>query len=309
MERLTLTAEAGDMNTRIDSIISVRGNMSRTAAKRLIDMDLVLVNNICVKARYRVRIGDKIHITIPDREPEDHLIPEDIPIDILWEDEHIIIVNKPPHMVVYPAAGHRSGTLMNAIAAHCGHLPSIGAPVRPGVVHRLDKDTSGAIVIAKDDASYYDLVNQFRTREIEKQYCALLYGRLRHRTGEIRAPIGRSASDRKKMSTRTRAGKEAHTCFDVVNVFPSATLARITILTGRTHQIRVHFASISHPVLGDITYGKKTSIRQGQKVIVFKRQMLHAQSLELRHPATGEMLRVTAPLPDDMQHAIDELAE
>jgi 23S rRNA pseudouridine1911/1915/1917 synthase len=248
-----------------------------------------------------------IELILPD-EQKVTLIPEDMPLDILWEDEHIIVVNKPPHMVTHPAAGNRSGTLMNAVTARCKKLASAGAPLRPGVVHRLDKDTSGVIVVAKDDASYYNLTRQFKEREIEKHYAALLYGDLKENYGEIKAPIGRSVSDRKKMSTRTRKGKEAITRFKVMKRFKFATLAKVRIITGRTHQIRVHFASIGNPVLGDKTYGKKSEIRIGQKTVTFNRQMLHAYSLKLKHPVSGEVLEFTAPMPDDMKEAIKELS-
>ena len=211
-------------------------------------------------------------------------------------------------MVIYPAVGNRSGTLMNALISKCDKLSSVGAPLRPGVVHRLDKDTSGAIIIAKDDRTHHDLVNQFKHREIEKHYLVLLYGTLKEARGEIKTAIGRSESDRKKMSTTSRRGKEALTRFEVMKRFRSATLAKVRIITGRTHQIRVHFTSLGHPVLGDRTYGKKIAIQAGQKTIRFPRQMLHAHSITLRHPASGDVLELTAPMPEDMEEAIQELS-
>ena len=291
---------------RLDAFISSESGLTRSHIQKLIKQGLVTINSHPEKAGYKIKEDDRIELIIPD-EPEGILVPEDIPLDIIWEDEYIIIVNKPPHMVIYPAAGNKSGTLMNALISVCEKLSSIGAPLRPGIVHRLDKDTSGLIVIAKDDMAYYDLVKQFKNKEIEKQYLSLLYGVLKTDRGEIKTVIGRSVSDRKKMSTKTRRGKEAITRFEVLQRFNSATLVKVRILTGRTHQIRVHFASIGHPVLGDKTYGRKTSLKLKQKTINFSRQMLHAFSLKLRHPASGEILEFSAPIPEDMEKAIEEI--
>lgn len=291
---------------RLDTFISLKCSLTRSFIQKLIREGSVTVNSRKEKSSYRIKTDDQIEVNIPD-EPEGTLIPEDLPLDIISEDEHIVVVNKPPHMVIYPAAGNKSGTLMNALVSGGRKLASIGAPLRPGVVHRLDKDTSGLIIIAKDNNAYYGLVKQFRERQIEKRYLALLYGSLRENHGEIRTLIGRSASDRKKMSTRTKRGREAVTHYQVMRRFKSATLAGISILTGRTHQIRVHFASIGHPVLGDRTYGKKTNIRQGQKLITFPRQMLHAHILRLQHPVSGKTLEFTAPMPGDMEKVIGEL--
>jgi len=283
--------------------------MTRSRVQKLISRGLVAVNSHAEKAGYNIKGGDRIDIMLPD-EQTGVLVPEDIPLDVIWEDEHIIAVNKPPHMVTHPAPGNRSGTLMNALIARRGKLASAGAPLRPGVVHRLDKDTSGIMVIAKTDAAYYSLIRQFKEREVEKYYVALLYGSLKGDHGEIKAPIGRSVSDRKKMSTRSRRGREAVTRFEVIKRFPSAALVKIRILTGRTHQIRVHFSSIGHPVLGDKTYGKKLEINAGAgKKVSFPRQMLHACSIKLKHPASGEFLEFTAPTPEDMEKAIEELTQ
>jgi 23S rRNA pseudouridine1911/1915/1917 synthase len=210
-------------------------------------------------------------------------------------------------MVIYPAFGNKSGTLMNALISRCNRLSSIGAPLRPGVVHRLDKDTSGVLVVAKNDTAYFSLVNQFRHRETEKHYMALLFGNLKTDRGEIKTAIGRSVSDRKKMSIKTKRGKEAITLFEVIKRFKYATLVKVRIITGRTHQIRVHFASIGNPVLGDRTYGKKTALELGQKTINFDRQMLHACSLKFVHPATGKKMKFTAPMPQDMEIAIEDI--
>lgn len=308
MKKFTYTAALEEKGTRLDTFISSKSGFTRSHIQKLIRQGLITVNSRKGKTAYMVKEKDSIEVSIPD-EREGQLIPEDIPIDIVLENEHIIVVNKPPHMVTHPASGNRSGTLMNAVIARCKELASIGAPMRPGVVHRLDKETSGLIIIAKSDEAYYSLIRQFREREIEKQYIALLYGKLKEDRGEICSAIGRSVSDRKKMSTRTRKGKEAITRFDVVRRFTSATLAKVSILTGRTHQIRVHFASVGHPVLGDKTYGKKTEIRHGSsKIISFPRQMLHASSLKFRHPISGEILELNAPVPEDMETAVEKLS-
>ena len=292
---------------RLDTFISQQSHLTRSFIQKLIRQGSITVNSCAEKAGYKIKKGDKIELTIPD-EPERQLAPEDIPLEILWEDEHIVVVNKPPDMVIYPAVGNRSGTLMNALVSRCGRLSSVGAPLRPGVVHRLDKNTSGVIVIAKDDRSHHGLVDQFKNREVEKHYTALLYGRLKEDSGEITSAIGRSLSDRKKMSVKTRNGKEAITKFEVVRRFNSATLVNVRIITGRTHQIRVHFASIGYPVLGDKTYGKKTSVKSGRITVNFSRQMLHAYSMRLKHPVNGESLEFTAPMPEDMEEAIGKLS-
>ena len=182
-------------------------------------------------------------------------------------------------------------------------------PLRPGVVHRLDKDTSGVMIVALDDSAYYNLVEQFRQRLINRKYKALIHGTLKNVSGEIALKIGRSESDRKKMSTKTRKGKEAVTRYEVIKRFTGASLIKARLITGRTHQIRVHFTAAGHPILGDKTYGKKTAIRNGQKIITFPRQMLHAYSLKFKHPSTGKTIELTAPMPEDMEKAVEELNE
>ncbi|UCH81969.1 MAG: RluA family pseudouridine synthase [Nitrospiraceae bacterium] len=302
------TVSFDEMNERLDSFLSLKSNIKRSGIQRLIKSGLAMVNGGVEKPGYKVRAGDVIELIVPD-EPDTILIAEDIPLDILWEDDHMVVVNKPPGMVVYPAVGNRSGTLMNALAFRCRKLSPVGAPLRPGIVHRLDKDTSGIIVIAKDNVTHYNLVDQFREREIEKQYLALVFGDLKDDNGEIKKAIGRSWSNRKKMSTKARRAKEAITQYEVVQRFGYATLARVRILTGRTHQIRVHFAFIGHPVLGDSLYGKKLKLETEKGFIKFSRQMLHACSLKLKHPATGDYREFKAPMPGDMQEAIDKLKE
>jgi len=307
MKKTTYSAELGDKSRRLDIFVSSKSSLSRAYVQKLIKQEMVLVNSKPEKANYKINPGDSIELTIPD-EPGNTLTPENIPLDIVWEDDYIVVINKPPFMVVHPGAGHKSGTLINAILARCEKLASIGAPLRPGIVHRLDKDTSGLIVLAKDNASYFNLIKQFKERQVEKHYLALLYSTLKKDRGEINSAIGRAVSDRKKMSTKTRRGKEAVTQFEVIQRYKSATLTKVRIITGRTHQIRVHFASQGHPVLGDKLYGKKTSLRLAHKTINFNRQMLHAYSLKFKHPVSGNPLEFTAPMPEDLERAVEELS-
>lgn len=306
MDKLSLFVSRESEAQRLDTFISSRSSLTRSHIQRLLRQGLITVDARVEKASYRVKEGDSIEITEPEIE-EGVLLPEDIPLNIVYEDSSLVVVNKPPGLVTHPAAGNRTGTLMNALAARHGKLASIGAPLRPGVVHRLDKDTSGLIIIAKTNAAYYSLIRQFRDREVEKHYLALLHGTIRSQCGEIEAAIGRSESDRKKMSTRVKRGKEALTHYEVLKWFSSATLVKVRILTGRTHQIRVHFAAIGHPVLGDKTYGRKIDARvKGKKKIVFPRQMLHAYSLKLKHPQDERLMEFLAPMPDDMEKVIRE---
>ncbi|GBE05406.1 MAG TPA: RluA family pseudouridine synthase [Nitrospirae bacterium] len=308
MNKTTYIASPGTGTERLDAWTAVKSGLSRSHVQRLIKQGLLTVNSRREKPNYRVKAKDLIELTLPD-EPASELIPEDIPLDVIMEDEYIIVVNKPPGMVVYPAAGNKSGTLLNALVSRCEKLASAGAPLRPGVVHRLDKETSGIMVFARNDKAYLNLISQFSGRKVEKRYLALLYGHPRTDRGEISIPIGRSVSDRKKMSTHTKKGKEAITRFEVIKKFGPAVMAKIRIITGRTHQIRVHFAATGHPVLGDRTYGKKNTLKVGQKTVRFSRQMLHAQSLRFKHPGNNKMINLTAPIPQDMKTAIEELSE
>lgn len=300
------TLEAGQ---RLDTFLAKRTGITRSQIQRLIEKGNVLVCGKAASQHYRVKAEDLISLDIPEEKTEG-LIPEPIPVEILYNDDHIVVVNKPAGMVVYPSAGHSHGTLMNALLYHCRKLACVGGPLRPGVVHRLDKDTSGVMVIALNDESYYSLVEQFKHRTINKRYIALIYGNLRGNQGEIRLMIGRSESDRKKMSTRVRRGREAVTKWSVIERFRNATLIEVRLQTGRTHQIRVHFASVGHPVLGDRTYGKKVEVEcKGKKRILFPRQMLHAELLGFTHPATGEYLEFSAPVSEDMAEKIKELRD
>ncbi|MDP2156686.1 MAG: RluA family pseudouridine synthase [Nitrospirota bacterium] len=305
MPETTFHIESEQAGTRLDLLVSELSGLTRSQVQRLIEKGLLSVNGDPSKANYKAQANDLIRLcTVEDSE---ELLPEDLPLGILYRDDFLIVVNKPAGMVVYPAAGHTSGTLMNAIAFHAIKLATIGGPLRPGVVHRLDKDTSGVMVIALDDKAYYDLVEQFRERSMNRKYQALVFGNLKEQSGLISLRIGRSASDRKKMSTTSGKSKEAVTTWRVIERFNGATLIEAKLGTGRTHQIRVHFASIGRPVLGDRTYGSKTSIELGRRDIAFPRQMLHAELLGFTHPITKEYLEFRTPVPEDMQEKIREL--
>lgn len=293
-----------DASQRIDKVAAEKTGMSRSQIQRLINSGMILLNGAIAKPNTKLRLNAIISITIPERE-NDSLVPEDIPLKILYQDSSIAVVDKPHGMVVYPALGHMKGTVMNALIFHIGRIDAPGGPIRPGVVHRLDKNTSGIMVVALNDASYYSLVEQFKKRTIRKEYMALVYGRLKAEGGRISAGIGRSRTNRKTMSTRSRQTKEAITEWQVIERFKEATLLKIKLLTGRTHQIRVHFASIGHPVLGDSTYGKKTRLGH----IPFERQMLHSGILGLIHPETGKYMEFKSPLPKDMEKVIRDIEE
>ncbi|MEW6569958.1 MAG: RluA family pseudouridine synthase [Nitrospirota bacterium] len=292
----------------MDIFVSGKTGITRSQIQRLIEQGNILVNDKKVSQSYKTKAGDTVSIMIIVKERADELIPEPLPLDILHQDDHLVVVNKPASMVVYPAAGHYRGTLMNAIAFYCRNLASAGGPLRPGVAHRLDKDTSGVMVVALSDEAYYSLVEQFKQRKVNRSYIALIYGNLKKDEGEITFEIGRSVSDRKKMSTRVRKGKAAITRWKVLERFGIATLIEVKLGTGRTHQIRVHFSSIGHPVLGDRTYGRKSEVEiKGREKITFPRQMLHAASLGFFHSPTGTYMEFSSPLPDDMAEKVGEL--
>jgi 23S rRNA pseudouridine1911/1915/1917 synthase len=302
-----ISVRAQEAGERLDTFLAGKSGITRSQIQKLIEQGEVLVNQKSLPRNYRIKPDDVISVQIEEKNNEE-LIPQPITIPILYKDEHLVVVDKPPGMVAYPAAGHDSGTLMNALAFHCVRLAAPGGPLRPGVVHRLDKDTSGVMVVALSDKAYYHLIEQFRQRTINRKYIALVYGHFKEDTGEISLKIGRSESDRKKMSTKARRGKEAVTRWKVVRRFGQATLIEAKLGTGRTHQIRVHFASIGHPVLGDRTYGKKVEVEiNANKKITFPRQMLHAEMLGFIHPATGEHLEFSSPVPEDMREKIEEL--
>jgi 23S rRNA pseudouridine1911/1915/1917 synthase len=266
---------------------------SRAFLQHLIQAGHIFVNDSPTKSSYKVRAGDTIAVEIPPPRPLEAQ-PEEIALDVLYEDADLIVVNKPVGMVVHPAAGSFTGTLVNALLHHCrGQLAGIGGVERPGIVHRLDKGTSGCIVVAKTDAAHKSLVAQFKARRVRKIYRAVCVGRLARLAGKIESAIGRSERDRKKMSVTPRRGRPSLTEYRVLKQHADCALVELTLHTGRTHQIRVHMAHIGHPLVGDVVYGKSK--------IPVARPMLHAYKLGFTHPRSGETMEFTAPVPDDFK--------
>ena len=285
---------------RIDAYISENTEYSRTAVQRLIEEEKITVNGKKEKASYKVQNGDKIEI---EEEPakEIELKAQDIPVEILYEDNDIIVVNKPKGMVVHPANGNPDGTLVNAIMSICkDSLSGIGGEIRPGIVHRLDKNTSGAIIIAKNDKAHINLSEQLKNHEIKKTYIALVRGVVKENNATINMPIGRSKKDRKKMDV-DKNGKEAITHFKVLKRYKDCTLLEINIETGRTHQIRVHLSHIGYPIIGDEVYSN------GKNKWNIVGQCLHAKSLDFMHPITGKKMHIEAELPEYFQKILEDL--
>ena len=276
---------------------------SRTTIQRLIKEGEIHVNGKRVKPHYKIRTGDHLVCRIPTPKPLE-LIPEAIPLDILYEDPAIIVLNKPAGLVMHPAPGHDTGTLVHALLAHCHDLSGIGGRTRPGLVHRLDKDTSGVIVVAKSDAAHRDLSRQFKAHSILRVYRAIVVGRLLKKTGTIHLAIGRDRWHRKKISSRTTKPREASTAYHVIETFGSASYVEVRPRTGRTHQIRVHFASLRHPILGDSLYGHQTGISETVRA---DRQMLHAERLGFQHPIHKKFTEFSAPPPSDMKKVLNHL--
>ena len=299
MEKVVV--EENTQKKRIDSyIVDKNINLSRTAIKRLLDEGKILVNGKKQKPSYKPEVGDIITIEIPEPE-EVELKPQDIPIDVIYEDKDIIVVNKPKGMVVHPANGNPDGTLVNAILAKCkDSLSGIGGEIRPGIVHRLDKDTSGLLIIAKNDQAHINMSKQIQDRKVIKKYIALVKGVIGENTATIDMPIARSTKDRKKMAVDPN-GKEAITHYKVLQRYDKYTLLEIKIDTGRTHQIRVHMSYIGHPVVGDMQYSN------GKNEFRIEGQMLHSKYLEFDHPITGKRLKLEAPLPEYFEQVLKEL--
>ena len=278
---------------------------SRAFLQKLIEQRNVLVNGQPGKPSYRVRAGDRISVEIPPPRPLE-TAPEEIPLDVLYEDADLIVVNKPAGLVVHPAAGNYEHTLVNALLHHCrGQLAGIGGVERPGIVHRLDKGTSGCIVVAKTDAAHQSLVAQFKSRAVKKIYRAVCRGKFERMSGRIETVIGRSERDRKKMSARVARGRPAVTEYRVLKQFDEFALVELTLHTGRTHQIRVHMAHIGHPVVGDATYGgSRSPITSHQSPFSVARPLLHAYKLGFTHPRSGEFMQFEAPTPADMEQIV-----
>jgi 23S rRNA pseudouridine1911/1915/1917 synthase len=302
-----------EQGLRLDVFLSRKDkDLSRSQAKRLIEEGDVLVEGKSARGSHLLKLGETVSLHKP-RPVSPEIVPEDIPLDILYEDEAVIVVDKPPGMVVHPAAGNYGGTLVNALQFHCRDLSGIGGVMRPGIVHRLDKGTSGLMVVAKSDEAHRHLSEQFKNRRVSKQYAALVHGNLREDEGIIDAPVGRHPVERKKMSTKSRRGKEALTRWKVLERFGSFTLLEAKIDTGRTHQIRVHLSSIGHPVVGDSVYGgsKRTIETPEMRTAVRKltRQALHAGRLSFAHPVTGQEMTFESPLPEDISEVCKYLRQ
>jgi 23S rRNA pseudouridine1911/1915/1917 synthase len=291
----TINIQVPENSDRLDRYLSQKlSDLSRSRIQQLIEQGHVQVNDqICTSKKVNLKIGDRISLEIPAIAPL-QLLAADIPLDILYEDEELIILNKPAGLVVHPAPGHPEGTLVNAILAHCPNLPGIGGIQRPGIVHRLDKDTTGAIVIAKTDLAYQHLQAQLQTKTARREYLGLVYGVPKTETGSIDLPIGRNPQDRKKMGIVSieDGGRAAITHWQVQERLANYTLIHFQLETGRTHQIRVHSAKIGHPIVGDPLYSSAHSIG-----VNLPGQALHAWKLQLQHPVSGKLLQVTAPLP------------
>jgi 23S rRNA pseudouridine1911/1915/1917 synthase len=284
---------------RLDAFLRAQlPGVSRAAIQRLLSQGRILVNGRAAKPSHHPRAGEVITLSWPPAAPPD-AGPEDIPLEILYEDDDLLVLNKPPGIVVHPAAGHSAGTLVNALLHHCaGRLSGVGGVARPGIVHRLDKETSGCLVAAKNDAAHLHLSAQFAARRTQKIYEALVCGRVPGGSGEIDAPISRHRADRKRMAAG--AGREARTSFRVLERLRGATRVEVELHTGRTHQIRVHFQHLGHPVVGDLIYGRRhNAVLREAAGCVAPRQMLHARKLVLTHPRTGQLLVFEAPLPED----------
>ena len=286
---------------RIDKCISgFADELSRSYIQKIIKEGSVFVNNVPVKANYRVKADDNVRFVIPDSAEPD--IPaQDIPLDILYEDSDILIINKPKGMVVHPAAGHYEGTVVNAVMYHCkGELSGINGVMRPGIVHRIDKDTTGSLIICKNDEAHNKVAEQLKNHDITRRYRAIVCGRINDDSGTVDAPIGRHPTDRKKMAVKAD-GKRAVTHYRVLERFDRYTYVECELETGRTHQIRVHMASIGHPLLGDTVYSSRKSPYK------LEGQALHAMTIGLNHPRSGEYIEVDAPLPEYFEELLKKL--
>ena len=304
------TVSEKDTGLRLDAYISSASELSRSAAAKLIEDGKVVVNGKPQPKKYAVKLGDVIEITIPECE-ECEALPENIPLDVVYEDDYIIVINKPSGMVVHPAPGNYTGTLVNALLYHCkDSLSGIGGVIRPGIVHRIDKDTSGLLVCAKCDEAHAFLSDEMKVHNIVREYHALVSGGFSDDTGTVNYPIGRHPTDRKKMAViRDGSGsaREAVTHYEVVARYGQVTHLKLVLETGRTHQIRVHMSYIGHPLLGDEVYAKNKTRFEQLHPTLFDGQALHAARLTLTHPKTGERMVFETPLPDNFKRCLEIL--
>lgn len=301
METLVFKIEEQNIGTRLDAFLSERvEGQSRSYIQKLIEQEQVLVNGKVSKSNYKLRIDDKVEINIPDPVPL-KVKAEEIALNIVYEDEDVIVINKPQGMVVHPAHGNYTGTIVNALLSHCDNLSGINGVMRPGIVHRIDKDTSGIIVIAKNNDAHVSLSEQLKEHSITRRYNALVEGQLKHGSGTIETLIGRNPKDRKEMAVVARNGKRAVTHYKVLEQFDSFSFIEAQLETGRTHQIRVHMSHIGHPIVGDPLYGYK------KQRFETNGQLLHARVLGFVHPRTGEYMEFEADLPDYFEKILDKL--
>ena len=302
MKQINFEVLSEDADSRIDRYLAQQmPDQSRSFLQKLIREEQITVNGRPVKANYRLQPEDQVLVIVPDPQLPD-ILPENIPLDILYEDSDVLVINKPKGMVVHPAAGHYTNTVVNAVMYHCqGNLSGINGVMRPGIVHRIDMDTTGAIIACKNDLAHASIAAQLKEHTITRRYEAIVCGVLKDDTGTIDAPIGRSQKDRKKMAVLASGGREAVTHYRVLNRFREYTHIECRLETGRTHQIRVHMASLGHPLLGDAVYGPAKCPYKLQG------QTLHAGVLGFHHPRTGAYMEFTAPLPDYFKHLLEIL--
>ena len=293
MEEYSLKVEKKDQGKRIDKYLAAElEDLSRSFIQKLIEEEKITVNGNSVDKSYRIAAGEFLKIIVEVKESKIKAV--EMELDVVYEDQDIIVINKNADRVVHPAPGHQNDTIVNAMLAHVDNLSAINGVKRPGIVHRLDKDTSGLLIIAKNDKSHKKLAQQFKNRSVEKYYYALIEGNLAYEKGKIEAPIGRDPNDRKKMAVRKHHSKNAVSRFKIIEEFKNHTLVEVKIETGRTHQIRVHFSYLGHPVVGDKKYGSKNRLEA-------KRQLLHAKRLIITHPGSGEKMEFEAELKSDFK--------
>jgi 23S rRNA pseudouridine1911/1915/1917 synthase len=306
-DRLVLVVPPAGAGLRLDRFLAGAPAVgTRSRAKQLIDAGHVHVDGVARKGAHVLRAGAQLEVTLPPPQPLG-VEPEARPLTILYEDADLLAIDKPPGLVVHPAPGARRGTLVNALAHYLGPWTGTGDPERPGIVHRLDRDTSGVLLVARTPAALEALARQFRERTVEKQYVAIVRGHLSRASGVIDRPIGRHPRERKRMSVRSRRGRAAVTRWSVLERLRNATLVRLVPETGRTHQLRVHLAALGHPVVGDPVYGRARGTRGTSGD--FPRQALHAERIRFRHPTTGSELVITSPLPADLRALLAALRQ